>query len=56
MLLKISSADSNCDHESEVEIHGIDPKLFLTNVLIRIQFHPQSRIDELLPHLWKAPG
>jgi transposase len=37
-------------------LNGIDPEQYLTDVLIRIQTHPQSRIDELLPHLWKAPG
>ncbi|MCP4545106.1 MAG: transposase domain-containing protein, partial [bacterium] len=28
---------------------------YLTDVLIQIQTHPQSRIDELLPHNWKPP-
>ena len=37
-------------------LNDIDPEQYITDVLIRIQTHPQSRIDELLPHLWKAPG
>jgi len=36
---------------SSCERNGVDPQLYLTDVLI--QTHPQSRIDELLPHNWK---
>jgi len=35
------------------EAHGIDPDAYLADVLIRMQTHPQSRIDELLPPRWK---
>jgi transposase len=35
------------------EAHGIDPEEYLADVLIRMQTHPQSRIDELLPPRWK---
>jgi transposase len=35
--------------------HGVNPQAYLTEVLIRIQIHPQSRIDELLPDKWKPP-
>ena len=36
--------------------NGVNPQEYLTDVLIRIQTHPQSKIDELLPHLWKPPS
>jgi transposase len=35
------------------EANGINPELYLADVLLRVQSHPNSRIDELLPHLWK---
>jgi transposase len=35
------------------EAHGIDPEAYLADVLIRMQTHPQSHIDELLPPRWK---
>ena len=33
--------------------NDVNPQEYLTDVLIRIQTHPQSKIDELLPHKWK---
>ncbi len=35
------------------ETNGGNPIDYLTDVLIRIQTHPASRIDELLPHRWQ---
>ncbi len=35
--------------------HGVNPIDYLADVLMRIQDHPASRIDELLPHRWKPP-
>lgn len=35
--------------------NGVNPQTYLTDVLIRIQTHPQSRLDELLPNNWKPP-
>ena len=35
------------------EVHGIDPETYLADVLIRMNTHPASRIDELLPPRWK---
>ena len=35
------------------EANGINPEHYLADVLERIETHPQSRIDELLPHLWR---
>lgn len=36
--------------------HGIDPIAYLSDVLLRVQTHPASRVDELLPHRWKPPN
>lgn len=35
------------------EANSVNPELYLADVLMRVQTHPNSRIDELLPHLWK---
>ena len=40
---------------SSCQINGVDPQAYLCDVLIRIQSHPQSRIDELLPNRWQPP-
>jgi len=37
------------------EKHRVNPVAYLTDVLTRVQKHPASRIDELLPHRWKPP-
>jgi transposase len=37
------------------EKHGVNPIDYLADVLMRLQDHPASRIDELLPHRWKPP-
>lgn len=37
------------------EKHGIDPTLYLADVLTRVHSHPARRIEELLPHRWKPP-
>ena len=34
---------------------GVDPQAYLADVLIRMQSHPQKKIDELLPHRWQPP-
>jgi transposase len=36
------------------KLNGLDPWAYLRDVLARIHGHPSSRIDELLPHRWKA--
>ena len=38
------------------ERHGVNALAYLEDVLIRVQTHPASRIDELLPDQWKPPG
>ncbi|WP_242355223.1 IS66 family transposase [Anaeromyxobacter sp. SG64] len=35
------------------EANGVNPVDYLADVLIRVQTHPASRIDELLPYRWK---
>lgn len=37
------------------EKHGVNAITYLTDVLLRVQTHPASRIAELLPHRWKPP-
>jgi hypothetical protein len=37
------------------EANGINPEEYLANVLLRVRTHPASRLDELLPHLWRPP-
>jgi transposase len=33
------------------EANRVNPEQYLADVLLRVQTHPNSRIDELLPHL-----
>lgn len=35
--------------------NDVNPQEYLSDALIRIQTHPQSKIDELLPHKWIPP-
>jgi len=37
------------------EANGVNPLDYLEDVLIRVHTHPNSRIDELLPHKWTGP-
>ncbi|WP_233278379.1 IS66 family transposase [Myxococcus stipitatus] len=32
--------------------NGINPREYLSDVLLRVQYHPASRLDELLPGPW----
>jgi len=34
-------------------LNGVNPEEYLADVMIRIQYHPNSRAHELLPHNWK---
>ena len=38
------------------EAVGVNPQAYLADVLMRVQSHPHSRIDELLPQSWAAGG
>lgn len=35
------------------KLNGRDPYAYLKEILMRLPTHPNSRIDELLPHNWK---
>lgn len=37
-------------------LHRLDPVAYLTDVLVRIDSHPNNAIDELLPHRWRPPA
>ena len=34
--------------------HGVNPQVWLTDVLNRIPTHPMKQVSALLPHHWKA--
>jgi transposase len=34
-------------------VNDVNPEHYLADVLLRVQAHPATRIDELLPHNWK---
>jgi hypothetical protein len=36
-------------------LNGVEPYRYLKDVLRRVWTHPQSRIEELMPRLWKPP-
>jgi len=40
---------------STCEAREIDPVDYLKDVIMRVDTHPASRIDELLPHNWTPP-
>jgi transposase len=37
------------------DLHEVDPLEYLRDVLLRVDTHPATRIDELLPHRWTPP-
>lgn len=37
------------------EANGVNPVEYLTDVLARINDHPATKLDELLPHNWRGP-
>ena len=38
------------------KMNGVDPQLWLADVLARIASHPAHRLDELLPWNWTSPN
>lgn len=40
---------------TSAEKNGLNPTAYLSDVLVRVQTHPHSRIEELLPHRWRPP-
>jgi len=59
--LFVGHKESGHDHAvlytlvASCEKNGVNPIAYLTDVLTRVQTHPASRIQELLPHRWKPP-
>jgi transposase len=41
---------------ASAEKHGLNPTAYLADVLVRIHTHPQSQIEELLPHKYRPPN
>jgi transposase len=37
------------------EKHGVNAITYLSDVLLRVQTHPATRVAELLPHRWRPP-
>lgn len=37
------------------EANGVNPVEYIADVPMRVQIHPASHIDELLPHNWTPP-
>ncbi len=37
-------------------LNDIDPEMYLAEVMIKIQYHPNARAHQLLPHHWKPPN
>jgi transposase len=35
-------------------LHHVNPQAYLADVLLRVQDHPASQLDDLLPHRWKV--
>ena len=48
-LAGLYSLVSTCD------ANGVDPIAYLKDVLLRVDTHPASQIDDLLPHRWTPP-
>jgi transposase len=48
-LAGLYSLVSTCD------VHEVDPVAYLQDVMLRVDTHPASRIDELLPDRWQPP-
>ena len=40
------------DELRETIAHDVNPQDYIADVLMRIQDHPQSAIDELMPYRW----
>ncbi len=54
ILRSISAIDARVGVTSPFEARGINPFDYLVDVLTRVQDHPASTIDELLPGAWAA--
>ncbi len=45
-----------CSLIATCEVNGLNAVAYLAKVPLRVQTHPASRIDELLPYNWKPPA
>ena len=43
-----------CSLIATCKLHDVNPQQYLADVLIRIQEHPSSAVQDLLPHRWKG--
>ncbi len=43
-----------CSFIASCRLHRVNPQEYLADLLLRVQHHPASRIEELLPDRWKA--
>ena len=41
---------------STCQLHGVNPYEYIRDVAVRVRFHPNARIDELLPMHWNPPA
>ena len=48
-LVGLYSLVATCD------ANDVDPTAYLKDVLLRVDEHPASQIDDLLPHRWTPP-
>ncbi len=37
------------------QLNEVNPEEYLADVMMRIQYHPNTKVEELLPHHWKPP-
>ena len=42
-----------CSVIATCALHGVNPQQYLADILIRVQHHPFTQLDDLLPHRWK---
>jgi len=40
---------------STCQLHGVNPYEYLRDILLRVQTHPASQLDEILPQNWAPP-
>ena len=53
--VKRTEAHSSSARLQSCEANKINPTEYLKDVLVQIHDHPNSRINELLPHNWTGP-
>ncbi len=51
---QIDNARTNSPAFAEI-LAGIDPAVYLTDILLRLDSHPASAIRDILPDRWRGP-